>query len=123
VRETENLVEQQPPQGVFVCDHAGLVINKLSLQGDSTLRHVRELIFEYTGIRLKYEPASEPLHIYTGVLQSPAGLSTPRTLCAPRVQGESTPELARPGNSLGLPGGLLFWQCLSVTFKAGCLGV
>ena len=21
------LVEQQPPQGVFVCDHAGLVIN------------------------------------------------------------------------------------------------
>ena len=30
VRETEILVEQ-PPQGVFVCDHAGLVINKLSL--------------------------------------------------------------------------------------------
>jgi len=27
VRETEILVEQQPPQGVFVCDHAGLVIN------------------------------------------------------------------------------------------------
>jgi len=25
------LVEQQPPQGVFVCDHAGLVINKFSL--------------------------------------------------------------------------------------------
>ena len=22
-------VEQQPPQGVFVCDHAGLVINEL----------------------------------------------------------------------------------------------
>ena len=31
VRETELLVEQQPPQGVFVCDHAGLVINKFSL--------------------------------------------------------------------------------------------
>jgi len=31
VRETEILVEQQPPQGVFVCDHAGLVINKFSL--------------------------------------------------------------------------------------------
>ena len=28
VRETEILVEQQPPQGVFVCDHAGLVIDK-----------------------------------------------------------------------------------------------
>ena len=28
VRETEILVEQQPPQGVFVCDHAGLVIKK-----------------------------------------------------------------------------------------------
>ena len=26
-----NLVEQQPPQGVLVCDHAGLVINKFSL--------------------------------------------------------------------------------------------
>ena len=28
--ETEILVEQQPPQGVFVCDHAGLAMNKLS---------------------------------------------------------------------------------------------
>ena len=28
--ETEILVEQQPPQGVFVCDHAGLVINEFS---------------------------------------------------------------------------------------------
>ena len=26
----EILVEQQPPQGVLVCDHAGLVINKFS---------------------------------------------------------------------------------------------
>ena len=34
VRETEILVEQQPPQGVFVCDHAGLVMNKFSLQDD-----------------------------------------------------------------------------------------
>ena len=33
VRETEILVEQQPPQGVLVCDHAGLVINKFSLTG------------------------------------------------------------------------------------------
>jgi len=31
VRETEIPVEQQPPQGVFVCDHAGRVINKFSL--------------------------------------------------------------------------------------------
>jgi hypothetical protein len=28
---TETLVEQQTPQGVFVSDHAGLVINELSL--------------------------------------------------------------------------------------------
>ena len=27
---THILVEQQPPQGVFVCDHAGLVVNKIS---------------------------------------------------------------------------------------------
>ena len=32
VRETEILAEQQPPQGVLVCDHAGLVINKLYLK-------------------------------------------------------------------------------------------
>ena len=32
MRESEILVEQQPPQGVFVCDHAGLVLNKLSRQ-------------------------------------------------------------------------------------------
>jgi len=30
VRETEILVEQQPPQGVLVCGRAGLVINKFS---------------------------------------------------------------------------------------------
>ena len=30
VRETEILVEQQPPQKVLVCDHAGLIINKFS---------------------------------------------------------------------------------------------
>jgi len=30
VRKTEILVEQQPPQWVLVCDHAGLVINKFS---------------------------------------------------------------------------------------------
>ena len=33
VRETEILVEHQPPQGVFVCNHAGLVINKFSQVG------------------------------------------------------------------------------------------
>jgi hypothetical protein len=32
VRETKILVEQQPPQGVFVCDHAGLVIDERSLE-------------------------------------------------------------------------------------------
>jgi len=35
VRETEFLVEHKPPQGVLVCDHAGLVINKFSLRRDS----------------------------------------------------------------------------------------
>ena len=34
MRETEILVEQQPPQGVLVCDHAGLVINKFSSYGE-----------------------------------------------------------------------------------------
>ena len=29
-RETEILVGQELPKGVFICDHAGLVINKLS---------------------------------------------------------------------------------------------
>ena len=33
LRETEILVEQQPPQGVLVFDHAGLVINKFSHLG------------------------------------------------------------------------------------------
>ena len=27
------LLEQQPPQGVFVCDYAGRVINKFSFHG------------------------------------------------------------------------------------------
>ena len=31
MRETEILAEEQPPQGVFVCDHAGLVNNQFSL--------------------------------------------------------------------------------------------
>jgi len=31
VFETEILVEQQPPQEVLVCDHAGLVMNEFSL--------------------------------------------------------------------------------------------
>ena len=31
VRETEMLVEQKIPNDVFICDHAGLVINKASL--------------------------------------------------------------------------------------------
>ena len=31
VRKTEILVEQQSPKGVFICDHAGSVVNKFSL--------------------------------------------------------------------------------------------
>ena len=42
MRETEILVEQQPPQGVFVCDHAGLVINKFSLSEQKISVHVKE---------------------------------------------------------------------------------
>ena len=30
MRDAEILLEQQPPQGVFACDHTGLVINKFS---------------------------------------------------------------------------------------------
>ena len=36
-KRTQILVEQQPPQGVFVCDHAGLVINKFSLGWEGTI--------------------------------------------------------------------------------------
>ena len=39
MRETEILVEQQTPQGVLVCDHAGRVINKLSLKAISTFEN------------------------------------------------------------------------------------
>ena len=42
VRETEFLLKQQPPQGAFVCDYAGLVINKLShpwIRSTSCIRH------------------------------------------------------------------------------------
>ena len=31
--ETEILMEQQPPKEVFICDHAGFVINELSDSG------------------------------------------------------------------------------------------
>jgi len=45
VRETEILVEQQPPQGVFACDHAGLVINKFS-EWDLRSLAVLELVLD-----------------------------------------------------------------------------
>ena len=41
MRETEILVVQQPPQGVLVCDHAGLVINKFSLLSKTKARTSR----------------------------------------------------------------------------------
>ena len=37
--EIKILVEQQSPQGVLVCDHAGLVINKFSLSGQASAAH------------------------------------------------------------------------------------
>ena len=40
VRESEIPVEQQPPQGALVCDHAGLVINEFS-GGEPHRRPVR----------------------------------------------------------------------------------
>ena len=39
--ETEILAEQQPPQGVLVCDHAGLVMDRFSLR-QGLRAHVRE---------------------------------------------------------------------------------
>ena len=33
MRETEILVEQQLPKGVFICEHAGFVINKFDIAG------------------------------------------------------------------------------------------
>ena len=45
VREIEILVEQQPPQGVLECDHAGLVINKFS-RGVPAAKHDRGLVEE-----------------------------------------------------------------------------
>ena len=31
MKESEILVGQQPPQGVFICDHAGRVVSEFSL--------------------------------------------------------------------------------------------
>jgi len=43
VKETEILVEQQqPPQGVFVCDHAGPVVNTFSLRFATASRSVQQ---------------------------------------------------------------------------------
>jgi len=41
VRETEILVENQPPKGVFICDHASLLINEFS--STRTLRPTRHV--------------------------------------------------------------------------------
>ena len=38
MRETEILVEQQPPQGVLVCDHAGFVIKIVQIDRDARYR-------------------------------------------------------------------------------------
>ena len=38
VRETEMLVEEQPPKRIFICDLASLVINKFSLYAPLTIR-------------------------------------------------------------------------------------
>ena len=52
VGETGILVEQQPPQGVLVCDHAGLVINQLfqATPGQRPLAH-RRFDPSYPGLR------------------------------------------------------------------------
>ena len=42
VRETEILRDEQPPQGVLVCDHAGLVTNQFSLEQAPKLAAKRE---------------------------------------------------------------------------------
>ena len=82
VRETEILVEQQPPQGVLVCDHAGLVLNKFSrTQCVKMLTETWPVVYEFGEVcplcmSLKYEPSPEPLHI--SVPPPP-----PRAWCAP----------------------------------------
>ena len=48
-RGIEILLEQQPPQGVFVCDHAGLVINTFSQR--------REV---YDKLEAAHHPAGNP---------------------------------------------------------------
>jgi len=53
VRETEILVKQQPPQGVLVCDHAGLVINKFSQDKNE------EAVAEYQAA-LELDPPFKP---------------------------------------------------------------
>jgi len=54
VRETEILVEQQPPQGVFVWDHAGLVINEFSGGHKWEQRHSTSLSAKVTKLYRPY---------------------------------------------------------------------
>ena len=44
VRETEILEEQQPPQGVFICDHAGLVISESSIWSCSVCCNLGQVV-------------------------------------------------------------------------------
>ena len=58
MRETEILVEQQTPKGVLVCDHAGRVINKLSLSVSCLATAARATIDETGESRIRREPAN-----------------------------------------------------------------
>ena len=86
MRETEILVEQQPPQGVFVCDHAGLVINKfsqLAVHGDPVENQNRS------------EPATSYLRLIDTCITQLKAQGPSRT-CHESKEEEEEEEVATP---------------------------
>ena len=57
VGETEIPVEQQPPRGIFVCDHAGLVINTSS-PGQNTIKHGVGYASGFSGVEFRVHGCS-----------------------------------------------------------------
>jgi len=82
VRETDILLDQQPLQGVFVCDHAGLVINKLYPPASGSLR-----LEDQTHAGLEAQSLSHVLYIP----EAPAS-STPHhfALCSQCRNGQTS---------------------------------
>ena len=126
VRETEILVEQQPPQGVFVCDHAGLVIDKFSSGGwtwratsasGTTSRASSSLLNPSTLERNAARPVSCPPFVLTCRVPRPAfvlicRVSRPaggRGYHAARSNSSSTTATSLPSTLLAPQG----WNLLS----------